>query len=483
MERTDVLKELQLGSGIAEYDDNLIGYFIDTVYVNDFVNNKYDIILGEKGSGKSAMMIGVAKNPTKYRQLDNVQLVVASNLVGDPDFKRAFAGIDDDISEAELIDAWKIYIFNLLWKQYQVVFSDKSELKKYLESKKIIENEGGFFSKLIHSINRAKVNKLTVYNKVQVDGTNEMGGTVDFDTDSVVIKNEQIDFNYIFSELDNALNENESNIWILLDRLDDAFPDRTQKSIEILKALFCAYKDVGVYKRLKVKIFIREDIFFDITKKGFTSLTHIAAKTMQPIKWDREKIIDMFISRLTYNECFRKYLDEHNISYENVDSEGKTVILNCVLKKQVDVGKNNPDTVGWIINHIKDGRGRYTPRDFILLIDKARAYQIDEGEKRREGNYLIGSAAIRKAYNEISELKLSTQLYAEYPEYRLWIEKFENGKSIHNEESIKKVLGSQWKSRVNKLVFVGFLEEIKGGWNIPFIYRPVLKIVQGKAYK
>lgn len=310
-----------------------------------------------------------------------MQLVVASNLVGDPDFKRAFAGIDDDISEAELIDAWKIYIFNLLWKQYQVVFNDKSELKKYLESKKIIENEGGFFLKLIHSINRARVNKLTVYNKMQVDGTNEMGGTVDFDTDSVVIKNEQIDFNYIFSELDNALNENESNIWVLLDRLDDAFPDRTQKSIEILKSLFCAYKDVDVYKRLKVKIFIREDIFFDITKKGFTSLTHIAAKTMQPIKWDREKIIDMFISRLTYNECFRKYLDEHNISYENIDSEGKTVLLDCVLKKQVDVGKNNPDTVGWIINHIKDGRGRYTPRDFILLIDKARAYQIDEGEK------------------------------------------------------------------------------------------------------
>lgn len=80
-------------------------------------------------------------------------------------------------------------------------------------------------------------------------------------------------------------------------------------------------------------------------------------------------------------------------------------------------------------------------------------------------------------------MKLSTQLYAEYPEYRSWIEKFENGKSIHNEESIKKVLGTQWKSRVNKLVFVGFLEEIKGGWNIPFIYRSVLKIVQGKAYK
>jgi len=484
MEKKSVLETLQLGDGIAEYDDNLSDYFIDTVYVSDFVKNKYDIILGEKGSGKSAMMIGVFRNPSRYSELADVQMVIASNLTGDPDFKRAFASMGEDMTETELIDAWKIYIFNLLWKQYMVLFSENVGLKKYLENKRIIETEEGFFAKLIHSIKRAKVNKITVYNKTQIDGTNEMGGSVDFDNAVASVKDETIDFNFIFSELDKALEESGSNIWILLDRLDDAFPDKAPKSIEILKALFYAYKDICAHKRFKVKIFIREDIFSDVTKKGFTSLTHITSKTMNPIKWDREKIIDMFITRLVYNECFREYISRRGIDYENIDLEVRREILESILKKQIDVGQNNPDTIGWILNHIKDGKGRYTPRDFILLIDKARAYQLGEGEERRGGgDYLIGAAAIRKAYYTVSELKLSTQLYAEYPEYRNWIEKFKNGKSTHNEETIKKILGSQWKSRVEKLVYVGFLEEIKGGWNIPFIYRPALQIVQGKAYK
>lgn len=483
MEKKKVLETLQLGDGIAEYDDNLSEYFIDTVYVNDFVKNKYDIILGEKGSGKSGMMLGVYKNAGKYSELSEVQLVIASNLTGDPDFKRAFASVGADMTETELIDAWKIYIFNLLWKQYLVLFNENVELKKYLENKKIVELEGGFFAKLIYAIKRAKINKFTIYNKTQIDGTNEMGGSIDFDNAMKFLVDEQIDFNYIFSELDKSLEENQSNIWVLLDRLDDAFPDRTPESIEILKSLFYAYKDICAYKRLKVKIFIREDIFHDVTEKGFTSLTHVASKTMQPLKWDREKMIDMFISRLVYNEYFCIYLNERGVIYKNIDSEVKQQILECVLKKQIDVGRNNPDAVGWILNHIKDGRGRYTPRDFIMFMDKARAYQLDEGEDKKGGDYLIGASAVRKAYGILSELKLTTQLYAEYPEYKSWIEKFRDGKSIHNEESIKKLLGAHWKSRVEKLVFVGFLEEIKGGWNIPFIYRPVLKIAQGRAYK
>lgn len=483
MEKREVLENLELGNGIAEYDDNLRDYFIDTVYVNDFVKNKFDIILGEKGSGKSGMMLGVYKNVGNYKELEDVQLVIASTITGDPDFKRAFDNFGTDLTEPEMIDAWKIYIFNLLWKQYLVLFNEETELKKYLENKRIIELEGGFFAKLLHSIKRAKVNKLTIYNKTQMDGTNETGGSIDFDSAMKLFADEQIDFNYIFSELDKSLEENGSNIWVLLDRLDDAFPDRTPESINILKALFYAYKDICAYRRIKVKIFIREDIFHDITKKGFTSLTHVASKTMPPLKWDREKMIDVFISRLIYNECVCKYLNECGIAYENINSEVKQQIVECILKKQIDVGRNNPDAVGWILNHIKDGRGRYTPRDFILLIDGARAYQLDEGEDKKGGDYLIGASAVRKAYAAVSELKLTTQLYAEYPECRNWIEKFKNGKSIHNEETIRKVLGAHWRSRVDKLVFIGFLEEIKGGWNIPFIYRPVLNISQGKAHK
>ena len=74
----------------------------------------------------------------------------------------------------------------------------------------------------------------------------------------------------------------------MIDRLDDAFPDRTPESTLILKALFYAYKDICMYDGFKMKIFIRDDIFDEITSNGFTSLTHVASKTMQSLQWDRE---------------------------------------------------------------------------------------------------------------------------------------------------------------------------------------------------
>ena len=141
---------------------------------------------------------------------------------------------------------------------------------------------------------------------------------------------------------------------------------------------------------------------------------------MSLIKRDREKIIELVIERL-YNDCIKKYLLELNINFKDKDLLTNTNIFNAILKPQVDAGNNKPDTIGWILNHIKDVRGIFTPRDFILLIERARAFQIDNNIlKSTSTDYLIDTQAKRKAYKTISEEKLTTQVYAEYPEYRRW---------------------------------------------------------------
>jgi hypothetical protein len=73
-------------------------------------------------------------------------------------------------------------------------------------------------------------------------------------------------------------------------------------------------------------------------------------------------------------------------------------------------------------------------------------------------------------------------LYAEYPNLRKYIEKFKDSKAEHNEESLKVILGSRWRSIIKKLVESGFIEEKLNTWKVPFIYREGLNISQGKAY-
>ena len=84
-------------------------------------------------------------------------------------------------------------------------------------------------------------------------------------------------------------------------------------------------------------------------------------------------------------------------------------------------------------------------------------------------NYFIGASALRRAYAEVSKEKLETQLYAEYPDLRIYIEKFTDSKAEHNEESLRIILSSRWKSRIKKLVDIGFIEEKLNTWKGPFI--------------
>ena len=89
MDKSDVLSNLELGNGVAEYDSNLSKYYITTNATRDFVNGRYDIVRGTKGSGKTAMLIAVQKNQEDFRVLNGIKLLPVIQLKGDPEYVKA----------------------------------------------------------------------------------------------------------------------------------------------------------------------------------------------------------------------------------------------------------------------------------------------------------------------------------------------------------------------------------------------------------
>lgn len=489
MNKLKILESINLGNEVAEYDDNIGHYYINTNFVNDFVNDKYDIVRGVKGSGKTAMLIALCQNQINYPQLNNKILLKAMQLKGDPDFRRAFDTVSVEATDTQkIIDAWKIYIINIMWRQVQDKFSNYNSLEKILKDENIITEKNGVLHKLLYAINRVKLKPSNTFNS---DGSITQALEISKNDSTLIEKTttmDLIDFNNIFNKLDSILQENTSCIWIMLDRLDDAFPDNSDKDNLILKSLFYAYKDLCSYKGFKLKIFIREDIFDEITKdSGFTSLTHISAKTMYSLKWDREIVEKLIVERLLFNQAYSDYMNELNITNNPtlLTREERISIIFRFVKSQIDIGKNNPDSIGWVINHVIDGNGVYTPRDIIKLFDTARGIQLNQFKEKNittiSEDYLVSQSAIRESYKSISKDKLIIQLYAEYPNYRPWIEKFKNQKAEHSENSLKKILGSHWKYRIERLKRIGFIEEKANSWKIPFLYREGLNIIRGKS--
>jgi hypothetical protein len=51
----EILHELDLGNSVAEHDEALERYFVETETFRSLISDKGDIIAGDKGTGKTAL--------------------------------------------------------------------------------------------------------------------------------------------------------------------------------------------------------------------------------------------------------------------------------------------------------------------------------------------------------------------------------------------------------------------------------------------
>ena len=449
------LNTLDLGKGIAELDDQLDNTFVESSNLYDFISDRYDVIRGAKGTGKSALLLYVYKNRPLFDQLHDVILIKANEHSGDPAFRKAFGSLTQEDSLEVYSAAWKIYIINLIYDEIAAYISIDSELDKYLKSKNILTKEKGFLNRLIYAVLKAKAT--VTYDNVEYG----------LQLGDIAQPQVFVDYNYIFAELQKILEEENIRVWVLIDRLDDAFPDWTAESLLAIKSLFYVYKDLLGLKNVKLKTFIRTDIFDRITQDGFTSLSHINPVTSAPILWDEVKIRKFILNR------FKKYVD--------ISDEERAI--EKILGKQIDAGKRQADSFGWLLNHLKDGNQVFTPRDILDYFDKARQHTLTDLETNPNmplHSEFFTKNSLKKAWRTVSQGKYETQLCAENPELKEYFETFRGKKSEYTSTQLVEFWGEKYNDICIQLVYVGFLGRYGENWKIPFLYRPCLNIKQGK---
>lgn len=485
MDKIGLLQNINLGNSVAEFDRNLKDYFVTTPAVLEIVSDRWDIIRGTKGSGKSAILLTLQEQTLTLPLLSNTLLVPATNHLGDPVFKTAFSSIELPADQQKLIDAWKVYLINVIWPHIKSKFIEDLDIERYLIEKKLITQPPGLLDKIQFSLSRIFNPKSIKAAFKDTDG-NTYSAETTLQEETLIEEALPIDFNYIFSTFEELLLFLELRLWVLMDRLDDAFPGSPELENAALKALLYAYKDLAGFRQLRMKIFLRDDIYDRITKDGFRSLTHVNTNAMPPMRWTEEKLLHLVCERLLFNDCFKEYLTFCGYNFNDFKSnEAREILLLVLFRDQVDIGPKSPTTFRWILNHVRDGKGNITPRDVIALIDKARIDQAEEWSlnlTNTDESYLIGPSSLKSAWSSVSKDKLETQLYAEYPHLKNHISSFANGKAEHNATTLRDTLGDNWKESAEELVNIGFLEKLSGAWKIPFLYREALGITQGKAF-
>lgn len=160
-----------------------------------------------------------------------------------------------------------------------------------------------------------------------------------------------------------------------------------------------------------------------------------------------------------------------------------------IFPDQVDFGLRKPKTWVWMMRRVRDGNDVKPPRNLIDLIKFSREAQLrkeDRDPRELSSGPLIEPDALRRGLSQLSDARVNDTLLAEAGVLSPIIALFRDGKAEHNVNSLAEVLSvpvSEVRTSIKPLLELGFLEDIKGTYKIPTLYREGLSVTQGKAFQ
>jgi hypothetical protein len=484
----DVLRMLNLGSSVAEFDESLEKYFVENEAFHALVNDQADIIAGDKGTGKTAVYRILQKRFGSIPRLRGVEVLAGFNPAGNPIFQKLVQ--QDVLSEGQYASVWKAYILALVGNWIlEIVGEEQSENFKCLA--KLLEDTGlrsrddkpsTIFSKIVNSIQRVFSPKMAeVELTFSETGIPIITPRIEFGKGNEDSTCKEVPHEDALRLLNTCVEEIDYSVWLALDRLDEAFQGFPAVEIPALRALFRTYLDLLEFDRIRLKLFVRRDLFRKIVGTSFVNLTHINARKKE-IVWEEADLLNLLARRIRDNKDFLV-----SVNGEKLDDEE---IFYRLFPRKVDQAERKPTTWNWMMSRIRDGNSVKPPRNLIDLVNLAREDQI-RAESRSPTPLsneapLIKADAIRNAHIRLSTQRVEDTLLAESAaDTARLIERFRKSKSEHNIDTLADTLdlkGADLQQVIRHLVEAGFLEGFPSSWKVPMLYRDGLDIRQGKAF-
>lgn len=500
-----LLQDLNLGSSVAEFDDQLHIARVDTSAFSDIFNDRVDLIPGTKGSGKTALFrIFVDFLPDVLLQSRKVVIAHGVQKQGDSVF-HAFKNQFEKLTEDDFVSFWCIYLTSLAHEQfvkgerYQDYLKDANkEINTFREAcaaAKIPEIKAkktlpDILEWALHVLPRLKP---SLSYKDPATGGEFQLNLFDQSPKNLNAKTApQVStipsyISQVKIALEAILKKTNLNVWLMIDKLDEIFPRRSPLESRALRGLLRVMRTF-MSPEIRVKVFLRDDMLENILSSGdgFTALTHVAARQSVTLRWSEEQILTFVVKRLFANKKLCQYCQVDK-TLLNTSAEYQKGCFKKVFPNTVHRGPNQSSTIRWIYSHTQDGRGVVTPRDVLELLTTARQKQLDLCLADPDGSSsdIIGSVAIQYGLEELSKKKRQTYLEAEFPHIWPSIAKFVGGKTEYNRSALQKLLGKNWEKTVEDLVSLGVLRpktknKIENYW-IPYVYRKGLEVSQGSA--
>jgi hypothetical protein len=521
-----IIDDIKIGNSVAENDLLLVSTYVETPVLYDVLNDKYDIVPGRKGAGKTAIFKIIGSLSTYLLRRKNTVLLTGVDAAGEPvfnKFKKEFANFTEDDFE----NFWKLYLVSLINNgfiknaQYEAALSGcGAEIKKFqsdcfaagipdfpaAQSKSQIISV--ILSRLIPKIKSAKTTVIhdlekpslfTAIPEIEFENSEQSDSAIQASRESVYV-------NQIGESLNKILEKSGLKVWVMLDRLDEVFERFSYGEFNGLRGLLKAYKSFDAGQEnglLRIKIFLRDDIKAFLTdaqvyRKFFprknipplAAATHILSKEAPTLFWSEEEIEQLILRRLLSSKLMRDYLGitgrYPDLDDDRIEEGIKEELRNRSIRAEY-WGKIFPEKIQsspslkWIFTRLRDSNGVVTPRTVIDMLDAAVNFQKKKNQTNFEdSNEIFSTEALKEGMDIASKYKLEKDIYNEFPKEQQNIKKLEKeGKPKLNKIDLKRIYGDDWLDVAEELRRMGILRHIKNSdeYMIEFLFRPGLNIL------
>jgi hypothetical protein len=351
---------------------------VETSAFGDLVSDRVDLIPGTKGSGKSALFrIFVDFLPAFL--LGQRKVVVAHGIQapGDPVF-HAFKERFEKLSEEEFVNFWCIYLVSLAhgqfikgsrYHEYLIVAASETEtFREACAKAKIPEIQA---KKSLRDILEWAFQVLISWRpKLSYKPPGDVGEVeldlfgkphVSHDDTSNAEHSLPRYVNDIKQSLEAVLLTSGLSLWLMVDRLDEIFPRRSDVERTALRGLLRAMRYFSS-ANIRVKVFLRDDMLEQVVSsaEGFTALTHVTARQADTLRWTQDQILAMVVKRFLANEQLVDYL---GVNREHLEASAgyRTECFDKIFPPTVFRGPKQSPTIRWIYNRCADGRCCHAP--------------------------------------------------------------------------------------------------------------------------
>lgn len=499
MKAYELLRDLQLGEETAENEQRLADYFIKTTSFDLFVDGDYDLCLGPKGSGKSAIARYVTDPKVLIPELSDVMIIPAFNVESSPLFESLATDLAD-ASEDLLRVLFTAYMVSLVGNRLLQLNSpvDRSELARLLDEAGLGTGRSELhtvWKRVVHWARRLRPRRVSTSLGVDPSGHTTVTGSIDF---SVPSDRAEIGANHegptrlrfanammaeILRETIKILGELRQRCWIIFDRLDEAFlVDRNLERIA-LRGLLRAHMNICTYGHtLRPKLFLRSDLYDRITEQsGFVNASHLRRSILD---WNYDSLTDLIFQRVVTSQKLRRIF---NIPRRVDNDRARRTQLMKLLPSAMD-GRN---TITWMFAVTTDGTEQPNPRNVLTLLREARQHAMQSANRNDEDfetyKALIPATSLTEGRRKVSEARLYNNIYAEFNHLRPHVERLQG--PIGN--FTRRRLASRLKlpadspkltDAIEDLVYAGVLRRQAGDvYVIAELFKPVMHVATADA--